>query len=365
MRRWFRREEAVRDSEKRIDRMLTSYQDQIADRLESGLQEIQDRTAALIRDVALEVWRSGEDDDLQERVLSVLSRDATIRGLISHTDERYQALDIRIGGLQDRLQSVTELADEVRGFVDRGLPDTSGDTWGDAAGEAGSIRLDDEGAELLRQRLASLQRYLAQVLDYEAERDHAISDWLLRMFSRGQDVLREEAGRVIGELRSEVEGESAISAERIIARLDEQTRRISYDLSLQEARVRLSVVEGAEDQASLLREQLEAIDSIEADLTSGLDQRLDRIVNLTGIAAAAAVDEAAERVGTRSVDAVNTGVKDLLALIDRRFAWLEETIQQRLERMERVLGAEPSQNQVIRLESELQPAPAGRSGSQT
>src|SRR2546421_13054982 len=101
MRRWFRREEAVRDSEKRIDRMLTSYQDQIADRLESGLQEIQDRTAALIRDVALEVWRSGEDDDLQERVLSLLSRDATIRGLISHTAERYHALDIRIRGLPE------------------------------------------------------------------------------------------------------------------------------------------------------------------------------------------------------------------------------------------------------------------------
>jgi hypothetical protein len=290
-------------------------------------------------------------------VLSVLSRDATIRGLISHTDERYQALDIRIGGLHDRLQSVTDLTEELRGFVDRGFPASMD--------EAGSIRLDDDGAELLRQRLTSLQRYLAQVLDYEAERDRAISEWLQRMFSRGQDVLREEAGRVIGELRSDVESESAISAERILSRLDEQTRRIAYDLSLQEARVRLSVVEGNEDQALLLREQLEALDSIEADLTTGLDRRLDRIVNLTGAAAAAAVDEAAERVGTRSVDAVNTGVKDLLALIDRRFAWLEETLQQRMERLERSLGVEAVENRVIKLEDELESAPAGRSGSET
>src|SRR5207245_11583283 len=97
----------------------------------------------------------------------------------------------------------------------------------------------------LRERLDSLQRYLASVLEYEAERDRAISEWLQRMFARGQEMLRDEAGRVIGELRADVEGESAISAERILARLDDQARRIAYDLSVQEARIRLSVAEGS------------------------------------------------------------------------------------------------------------------------
>ena len=352
MRGWFRRESTLGDPEERIDQVLSAYQHQIADRLETGLKEIQDRTSALIRDVALEVWRSGEENDLQERVLSVLTRDAAIRGLISHSDERYQALDLRIGGLHERLRSVTELTDELRTFVDRAPAGSE---------EGGPIRLDDDGAELLRERIAGLQRYLAQVLEYEADRDHAISDWMQRMFERGREVLRIEAGRVIAELRSEVEGESAIASERILARLDEQTRRISYDLSLQEARVRLSVVEGATDQASLLREQLEALDSIETDLTTGLDGRLERIADLTREAATAAVDDAAERVGTRSVEAVNMGVKDLLAVIDRRFAWLEETIQHRMERLEHALGVE-SEERVIHLEGELESSPAGGPG---
>jgi hypothetical protein len=254
--------------------------------------------------------------------------------------------------MQDRLQSVTDLTDELRGLIERGTGTST------AAGDAEAIRLDDDGAELLRERLVSLQRYLAQVLEYEAERDHAISDWLQRMFSRGQEVLREEAGRVIGELRADVEGESAISAERILARLDEQTRRIAYDLSLQEARVRLSVAEGAQDQASLLREQLEALDSIEADLTTGLDRRLERIVDLTGAAATAAVDEAAERVGGRSVDAMNMGLKDLLAVIDRRFAWLEETLHERMDRLERGVRTGNFEDGVIRLDDELESTPS-------
>src|SRR5439155_3694770 len=323
---------------------------QIAERLESGLSAIQDRTAALIRDVALEVWRSGEQDDLQERVLSVLTRDAAIRGLISHSDERYQALDIRIGGLHERLRSIDDLTQELRGFVERGPASTSG--------EGGETQLDDEGAARLRERISGLQRYLAQVLEYEADRDRAISDWMQRMFDRGRGLLRTEAGRMIAELRSDVEGESAISSERILARLDEQTRRIAYDLSVQEARIRLSVAEGATDQAALLREQLEALDSIESDLTTGLDGKLQRIVDLTREAATSAVDDAAERVGTRSVEAVNMGVKDLLAVIDRRFAWLEETIQHRMERLERALGVE-AEERVIHLEGELEPAPSG------
>src|SRR5438445_8185754 len=120
-RRWLRRERRtdIPDPEARIDQVLTSYQAEIADRLETGLREIQSRTASLIHDIATEVWRSGDKDaDLQERVISVLSRDAAIRGLLSHSDERYQALDIRMNRVQERLQSVTDVMEEVRRTVE-------------------------------------------------------------------------------------------------------------------------------------------------------------------------------------------------------------------------------------------------------
>jgi len=333
MRRWFHRDIDFSDPAGRVDQVLAEYQTEIAGRLEIGLREIQDRTVSLIRDIAKEVWSSDDvDADLQERVLSVLSRDAAVRGLIAHTDERYQALDIRVSGLGERLQGVTQVTEELRDLLAR---------TGEGV-QAGTISLDDQGAELLHQRMAALQRYLASVMKYEAERDRAISEWLQRMFVRGQDVIREEAARVIGEVGADVDVITEDAATEILSRLDLQTRALSLDMASQEARIRLSVSDGQQDQADILTDQLRVLESIETDLTTELDERLARLAEMTGAAATWAVDEVAERVGRQSTEAVTLGMKDLLAVIDRRFAWLEETIQDRLSRLERSLGVEPT-----------------------
>src|SRR5207237_4578694 len=96
--------------------------------------------------------------------------------------------------------------------------------------------------------------------------------------------------------------------------------------------------EGQQGHADILREQLLALDSIEADLTTALDARLEQLADTIGGRTSMAVDEVAERVGKQSTEAMNIGVKDLLAVIDRRFAWLEETIRDRMARLEQALG---------------------------
>src|SRR5437660_616272 len=114
--RWFRRDTAVleTDPQDRVDEVLRTYRIEIAERLEDGLREIQDRTISLIRDIATEVWSpKATDTDLQERVLSVLSRDTALRGMIAHSDERFQSLDLR-------MQSVTDLAEDLRRLLERG-----------------------------------------------------------------------------------------------------------------------------------------------------------------------------------------------------------------------------------------------------
>src|SRR5205085_983764 len=134
-----------------------------------------------------------------------LSRDAALRGLISHSDERYQAIDMR-------LQGVAELAEDLRAALARGI------------GTANVGALEAADASVLEERMAVLQRYLAQVLEYEAERDRAIAGWLQRLLERGQEALKDEAGRVIGEIGADVDALTETATDRIVARMDEQTR---------------------------------------------------------------------------------------------------------------------------------------------
>jgi len=337
-RRWFRRDTGVleTDPQDRVDEVLRTYRIEIADRLEDGLREIQDRTISLIREIATEVWSPQDTDtDLQERVLSVLSRDAALRGMIAHSDERFQSLDLR-------MQSVTDLAEDLRRLLERGAG---------ASGE-GSTATEPADAGILQERMATLQRYLASVLEYEAERDRTIAEWLQKLFEKGQTALREEAGRVVGEIGADVDALTESSAERVLERMDEQARSLTYDLAAQEARIRLSVTEGREDQTALLRDQLRVLESIESDLTTELDDRLSRLAELTGAATSRALDSVADRVGDRSAEAVTVGMKDLLALIDRRFAWLEETLHDRLSSLERAFGVEPEERTTVLPRSE-------------
>src|SRR5205085_399050 len=136
-----------------------------------------------------------------ERVLGILSRDAALRGLIAHSDERYQALDVR-------LQSVTGLAEDLRAALARGI------------GETNVARLEPADASVLEERMAGLQRYLASVLQYEAERDRAIAEWLQKLLARSQEALSEEAGRVIGAVGADVDTMTESATDRILARMD-------------------------------------------------------------------------------------------------------------------------------------------------
>ena len=116
-----------------------------------------------------------------------------------------------------------------------------------------------------------------------------------------------------------------------------------------------TVTEGREDHTTLLREQLRVLESIETDLTTELDERLSRLADLTGAATTRALDQVAEKIGDRSAEAVTVGIRDVLAVIDRRFAWLEETMHQRLETLERTLGAErtvlPESERIVSVET--------------
>src|SRR5436305_1039040 len=59
------------------------------DRFERGLSEIEESARGLMRSAAEETWQGTEAElkELREKIMSDLSRDQALRGLIAHADE--------------------------------------------------------------------------------------------------------------------------------------------------------------------------------------------------------------------------------------------------------------------------------------
>jgi hypothetical protein len=95
----------------RLDAIVSAYQQMVLERVDQGIAHMQRSAAKLMNEVASEVWRTvGPDagDNLGERVIGMLARDDTVRSLISHSDERYHALDVRIQRMEAGLKMVAD-----------------------------------------------------------------------------------------------------------------------------------------------------------------------------------------------------------------------------------------------------------------
>ena len=65
-----------------------------------------------MRSAAEETWQGTEAElkELREKIMRDLSRDQALRGLIAHADERYQAIDVRVGRIEGNLANVERAA---------------------------------------------------------------------------------------------------------------------------------------------------------------------------------------------------------------------------------------------------------------
>jgi hypothetical protein len=241
--------------------------------LEEGLHRIQLTASSLMHEIASEVWRSagGDKDDVRARILHELSRDQALRSLISHSDERFQALSVRTARLEDTL---THVADSVRA----GREELAEGVRAIATGEGA-----DHDQEL-RTQLASVMRQIAGALATLAERDQAIVDAVRdRVHEHGQLVARETAriseamesyvqhgveavgqlaGRVDAQLLALTEREDAVGA-RIDRTVEEQMRLLGEQLQLVHERVAIEatgITEAIAHGPSKTDERLQAVD---------------------------------------------------------------------------------------------------------
>ena len=87
-------EQLMTSSEHRISAALRRS---IDGQLEEGLRALEEQATDLMREIAAEIWRASGNDTRpeQERIMSLLARDQTIKTLIATNDERFQSLSLR------------------------------------------------------------------------------------------------------------------------------------------------------------------------------------------------------------------------------------------------------------------------------
>jgi anion-transporting ArsA/GET3 family ATPase len=314
----------------------------VEERLEEGLRAIEEQAAALMREIAAEMWRaSGADmSSEQTRILNFLSRDQAIRSLIASSDDRFQAIAMRTARLEDALSELAESGRAIREAIK-----LSAHSIHDIAA---SPTL--QGVDRIRSQLEQVEQHIAATFEHLDERDLAVTEGIKE---HGKLIAR-ETGRIVEALQgyagAEVEvGPVAEQLHLMYERAEIQRRSLTelqvalerlvetrtYGLaqlirSDSEALGRL-IVERADMQETTIREIL---DERFSALTASNEEQLATLSRTTQEQVAALSRVAEEQVSTLSrttEEQVSALTLALSAAIERSFARLSESVDAKLE----------------------------------
>jgi hypothetical protein len=187
-------EQLMTSSEHRIS---ASLRRSIDGQLEEGLRALEEQATDLMREIAAEIWRASGNDmrPEQERIVSLLSRDQTIKTLIASNDERYQSLALRSARVEDAVNEVAEHGRTSRDAVEASLI---------AIREiADSPTL--HGVEGVRSQLEQVEHHIAAALATMQDRDRAIVQTVTQQVQAHGQLLAEETAKVIGAIDAYVQ----------------------------------------------------------------------------------------------------------------------------------------------------------------
>jgi hypothetical protein len=184
----------------------------VDERIEEGLQALEDQAALLMREVAAELWRSSAKDvrPEQERIVSLLSRDQAIRSLIASSDERFQALSTRAARVEDALKDLTDSGRTTREAMEA---------------SAASIRQIAEsptlhGVENVRLQLEQVELHIAETFKNLDARDQMLTDAILIQVKEHGELVARETARVVEAMQGYVQG-GAEAVGRLAQRVEE------------------------------------------------------------------------------------------------------------------------------------------------
>jgi hypothetical protein len=288
--------------EEEIANALTGVVDE---RIEEGLQALEDQATELMREVAAELWRASAKDvrPEQERIVSLLSRDQAIRSLIASTDERFQALATRAARVEDALHDLADSGRSTREAMEA---------------SAASIReIADSptlhGVEQVRNQLELVERHIAETFKGLDERDRTLTEAILGQVREHGEMVARETARVVEAMQGYVQGGA-----EAVGRLAQRVEEHAETFAAQDGE-RTSVGATVRDEVQSLGQQLELM--VERMGIQGRDQ--------------VAIKTAMERF----VDARVRGLAELIRsdsqalrrMIEERSAEQERTFREQIE----------------------------------
>jgi hypothetical protein len=265
--------------------LFAAYTAEVDRRIQKGLEAIHRSSIKVMRQLVAEVWRAGGPEaasNLREGVLGSIARDDAIRGLLSHTDERYQALSVRL----DRMQgAVRQLAEATREAVRR-----SNLRAAEAAEATRATRERVEAIDRLGRSLAPLPRRVEALTVTLEQQQRRHREDLVRFGDRTVRALTEVQRRLHRLLRSETE--------RVREAVQGELQRL-------EAAVRSETAFGAETAAGL-RGSIAELAERTGNVLAALETRLTgqhHDVNRLAERTTRVVAETSERLlaGTRAI----------------------------------------------------------------
>lgn len=299
-----RRPVRIPDDQPEIADLFARYTVVLDKRIQKALEAIHRSAIKVMRQLVAEVWRAGGPEgasSLRDSVLGTIAHDDALRGLLAHTDERYQALSVRMDKMQGAVRQLAEATREAVRRANRRAADAT------EATQAAADRA--EAIERLGRSLAPLPRRIEALTAALEQQQHRHREDLLRFAERTAQAMTEVQRRLHRIVRGE--------AERVRESVQGEIQRL-------EAAVRSETAFSAEAIAALQRsvsELAERAGNVLASLELRLSQQhheLDRLSERT----TRVVGETSERLlaGTRAILA-------RLEAIETRSGSLEEGLR--------------------------------------
>ena len=190
-------------AEEEIANALTNAVDE---RVEEGLQVLEQQATILMREVATELWRSSAKDvrPEQERIVSLLSRDQAIRSLIASSDERFQALSTL------------------------------------------------HGVEGVRNQLEQVERHIAETFKNLDERDATLTDTILQQVREHGEMVARETSRVVEAMQGYVQGGA-----EAVGRLAQRVEAHAESFASQDGDLTANVGATVREEVQAIGQQLE------------------------------------------------------------------------------------------------------------
>ena len=161
----------------------------IDERVEQGIQALQEQATVLMREIAGEMWRASGSDTRpeQQRIVSLLSRDQTIKSLLASSDERFQALAVRSARLEDNVQELAETGRVTRDSMEAATAAIR------AIADSPTLR----GVDTVRSQLEQVEAHIAETFQHLDERDRTLSETILRQVREHGDLVSRETARIV------------------------------------------------------------------------------------------------------------------------------------------------------------------------